>query len=62
MTAIDTVRGRLVVGLPPDGAPFGAMMAGPEAALTFALEKGWLTIALALMSAGLSLLWFNRIL
>ena len=38
VTAIDTVRGRLVVGLPPDGAPFGAMMAGPEPALTLALD------------------------
>lgn len=38
VTTIDTVRGRLVVGLPPDGAPFGAMMAGPEPALSLALD------------------------
>lgn len=38
VTTIDTVRGRLVVGLPADGAPFGAMMAGPEPALSLALE------------------------
>lgn len=38
VTTIDTVRGRLVVGLPPDGAPFGAMMAGPEPALGLALD------------------------
>lgn len=38
VTTIDTVRGRLVVGLPHDGAPFGVLMAGPEPALNLALD------------------------
>lgn len=38
ITLIDTVRGRLVVGLGSDGAPFGALALGPDAALEVALE------------------------